>query len=115
MEFFILFFLFTWFSLYYLTNNFLQGGSSLFHSTGRSSRQVESAYLATQVDLEQVYNGKAAHVHFQRQAVCPICGGTGAHSEQDIAVCPHCDGHGVSFRRVRTFGGNSIATNCLAP
>mmetsp|Transcript_81788 Transcript_81788/g.95457 ORF Transcript_81788/g.95457 Transcript_81788/m.95457 type:complete len:372 (+) Transcript_81788:44-1159(+) len=57
------------------------------------------------VTLEDMYNGAAHTVKFNKQKLCKTCKGTGAASKDDFIVCPHCRGSGTEIQRIQLAPG----------
>eukprot|EP00475_Leptophrys_vorax_P000479 TRINITY_DN10270_c0_g1_i2.p1 TRINITY_DN10270_c0_g1~~TRINITY_DN10270_c0_g1_i2.p1 ORF type:complete len:298 (-),score=78.03 TRINITY_DN10270_c0_g1_i2:55-924(-) len=71
---------------------------------GEQKRQMESIVLRIPVSLKSAYLGVTQPVEFDRQIVCPVCKGSGAH-EGKVHTCQHCHGHGIVEQVVQVFPG----------
>lgn len=60
----------------------------------RSGRKVRATEKRLKVDLAHMYTGAKLNVDLQRQEVCPVCHGDGAHPDSGSVTCPVCRGTG---------------------
>ncbi len=69
--------------------------SELFGGAGARQRMAPQKgadlYAEMEVTFQEAFSGTTRQVSLSREAVCPVCGGTGA---TEVAKCPRCKGTG---------------------
>lgn len=65
------------------------------HFGFREGEERKTPNMGTQfpVTLEMVNTGANLTIFIERNVLCPVCNGTGAHTPQDLRTCPLCHGH----------------------
>jgi len=61
---------------------------------GNSLKKGQSLQLQFQVSLEDIYNGRAQKLQYNKNVICSKCKGTGAKDGQS-KTCDKCKGKGV--------------------
>ena len=94
-----------------ILSSFFGGGSSRSNSYGpQDGRDVRKNMTIT---FEEAVYGCKKTVRLNVEDECTQCGGTGAHSKNDIKVCPKCKGQGrVLMRQQTIFGQSTVQTAC---
>ena len=94
-----------------ILSSFFGGGSSRSNPNGpRDGRDVEKNMTIT---FEEAVYGCKKVIRLNVEDECTACGGTGAHSKNDIKVCPKCKGQGrVLMRQQTIFGQSTVQTTC---
>ncbi|MEX0684322.1 MAG: J domain-containing protein [Dehalococcoidia bacterium] len=68
---------------------------SMFGGQGRGPMRGQNVEYATEITLEEAYNGTTRTLHLQSEEPCPTCGGTGHIAS---ATCHTCEGSGIVAR-----------------
>ena len=69
--------------------------------------------INVKLTLNEIFYGIQKTIKIKRQDICSTCGGTGAHTAQNIVACPTCKGAGSIVNVVNTpFGRIQSASVC---
>ena len=93
-----------------ILSSFFGGGSRSNPNGPRDGNDVRKNMT---ISFEEAVYGCKKKVTLNIQDECTSCGGTGAHSKNDINVCPKCKGQGrVLIRQQSIFGQSTVQTTC---
>lgn len=89
------------------------GGFDEFFSerSNRAPRKGTDVFSEIVISLQEVLEGAAKDVTYQKFLCCSLCGGQGWKNESDLATCSHCSGSGVLNHRS---GFMNVRVNCRA-
>lgn len=95
------------------------GGFGGFGSSRRSNngpRRGQDRYMQMRVSFLDAIFGKTETIKIDVEETCPDCGGSGAHSKDDIKVCSRCNGSGTVVTQQRTafgvFQSQGVCPDC---
>jgi DnaJ-class molecular chaperone len=76
-----------------------------FGGGGGNANKGANINMLMLVSLEDMYNGAAHTVKFEKQKICRTCRGSGAASKGDLVICPRCHGSGQDIQRIQIAPG----------
>jgi DnaJ-related protein SCJ1 len=72
---------------------------------GGGAKRGSNLNMLMLVNLEDIYNGAAHTVKFNKQKICRTCRGTGAASKEDLITCRECGGSGHTVQTIQIMPG----------
>lgn len=81
------------------------GGGYSGGSRGRRVQRGSDIRIRVKLTLEDVAKGVEKKVKIKKHVSCSACGGTGAHSREDIKTCSTCNGSGQVMQVTNTILG----------